>query len=318
MQNSFMKSNKNKPFISVVSPIYGCNSCLQELCSRLIKALSNITDEFEIILVDDASPDCAWQTIVEMASSDARIKGVSLSRNFGQHYAITAGLNQCKGEWVVVLDCDLQDRPEEISKLYDKANEGFDIVLGKRNYRQDSFVKKILSKLFYKILSFLTEQKHDYSVANFGIYKKKVIEAVLTMKDSIRYFPTMIHWVGYRSASIEVNHSKRPFSKTGYSFNKLFKLAIDIILSFSDKPLRLTIKLGLFISFSSLIFAVYNLVRYLKGLVIVSGWTSLIISIWFLSGIMIFVLGTIGLYVGKTFEKVKNRPIYIVTDTINC
>ena len=318
MENLFINSNEIQHHISVVSPVYGCRTCLQELYLRLTETLSKITDRFEIILVDDASPDDSWNTIVELAQKDKQIIGISLSRNFGQHSAITAGLECCKGEWVVVLDCDLQDQPEEIIKLYNKANEGYDIVLGKRIRRNDNFMKRLLSKLFYKILSFLTDSKLDYSIANFGIYKKKVINAVLDMKDSIRYFPTMIHWVGFKTIAIEVYHSERLKGKTGYSFKKLMKLAIDIILSFSDKPLRLTIKLGILISLTSLLYAIYNLILYFKGLVIVPGWTSLIVSVWFLSGIVIFILGIVGLYVGKTFEKVKDRPVYIVNEKINC
>lgn len=305
------------PKISVVCPVYGCNTCLLELYSRLTAVLTRITTEFEILLVDDASPDGAWATIIELAKQDTRVKGISFSRNFGQHYAISAGLDHCRGEWIVVLDCDLQDQPEEILRLYNKANEGFDIVLGKRSNRQDSFLKKLLSKFFYKALSFLTDSKHDYQIANFGIYNKKVINAIRIMNDSIRYFPTMIHWVGFKSVAIEVIHSERQHEKTGYSFKKLMNLAIDIVLSFSDKPLRLAVKLGLFISLTSVLFAAYNLFRYIYGLVIVPGWTSIIVSIWFLSGIIIFVLGIIGLYVGKTFEKVKQRPIYIISEKIN-
>lgn len=307
----------NLPKISVVCPVYGCNTCLPELYSRLTRILTKITEEFEILLVDDASPDGAWGTILELAKHDNRVKGISFSRNFGQHYAISAGLDHCKGEWIIVLDCDLQDQPEEILRLYDKANEGFDIVLGKRSNRKDSFFKKLLSKAFYKILSFLTDSKHDYSIANFGIYNKKVIKAITIMNDSIRYFPTMIHWVGFKSIAIEVEHAERQHNKSSYSFRKLLHLAIDIVLSFSDKPLRLTVKLGLLISVTSVLFAAYNLIRYIYGLVIVPGWTSLIVSIWFLSGIIIFVLGIIGLYVGKTFEKVKQRPIYIIAEKIN-
>lgn len=306
-----------KPHISVISPVFGCKTCLYELYFRLKETLEKITLDFEIILVNDASPDSAWETIIELAQKDSRVKGINLSRNFGQHYAITAGLENCNGEWVVVMDCDLQDQPEEILKFYNKATEGFDVVLGKRSNRRDSLYKKFVSKLFYKTLSYLTDAKHDFSIANFGIYKEKVIYAALAMKDSIRYFPTMIKWVGFKAIAIEVIHSERQNSKSSYSFKKRLKLGVDIILSFSDKPLRLAVKLGLFISVTSLLFALYNLYRYLNGQIIVSGWTSLIVSIWFLSGIIIFVLGTIGLYVGKTFENVKQRPIYIITEKTN-
>lgn len=303
--------------ISVVTPVYGCSTYLYELYFRLIKILEKITTDFEIIFVNDGSPDGAWNTIIELANKDQRVMGLNLSRNFGQHCAITAGLDHCKGKWVVVMDCDLQDRPEEILNIYNKAEEGFDIVLGKRNNRQDSIYKKVFSKIFYWTLSYLTDSKHDFSIANFGIYKDKVIRSALSMNDTIRYFPTMIKWLGFKSTAISVTHSERRDGKSSYSFKKRLKLAVDIILSFSDKPLRLTVKLGLLISFTSICFAIYNLYRFLEGQIIVSGWTSLIVSIWFLAGIIIIILGTIGLYVGKTFENVKQRPIYIITEKTN-
>jgi hypothetical protein len=215
------------------------------------------------------------------------------------------------------MDCDLQDQPEEIPKLFNKLSEGYDIVLASRLYRKDGLVKRILSKYFYRFLGYISESQQDYTVANFGIYHSKVIEAVISMKDSARYFPTMIRWVGFKSSKVEVIHSERPSGKTSYTFNKLFILALDVILSYSDKPLRLTVKFGLLISFLSFLFALYNVYRFFSGQIVVTGWTSLIISVWFLSGIIILILGIVGLYVGKTFEKVKERPIYIIKEIIN-
>ncbi len=304
-------------FISVVTPVYGCKTALIELYIRLKDTLDKINPDFEIIFINDASPDGAWDTIVELAGKDSRVKGINFSRNFGQHYAITAGLDHCKGEWVVVMDCDLQDQPEEILKLYNKVLEGYDIVLARRLYRKDGIIKKQISKYFYLFLGYISENQQDYTVANFGIYHNKVIKAVISMKDSVRYFPTMVRWVGFKTTKVEVLHSERPSGKTSYTFNKLFKLALDVILSYSDKPLRLTVKFGLLISFLSLLFAIYNLYRFLTGQIVVAGWTSLIISVWFLSGMIIFILGIVGLYVGKTFEKVKERPIYIIKEIIN-
>jgi dolichol-phosphate mannosyltransferase len=303
--------------ISVVVPVYGCRECLNELYKRLDQTLNKITNNYEIIFVCDGDPTNSWVIISELAGKDNRVKGLNLSRNFGQHNALTAGLEYSKGEWVVVMDCDLQDQPEEIENFYYKAMEGYDVVLGKRIRRFDGFFKRTSSWLFYRTLSYLTNSKHDCTIANFGIYKNKVIKAVLMMKDSIRYFPTMINWVGFKSVSMEVLHSERSHNKSGYSFKKLLKLATEIILSFSDKPLRLIIKFGLLISLASFLFAIYYLILYINGKVAVTGWTSLIVSIWFLSGIIIFVLGTVGLYVGKTFEKVKQRPIYLISESLN-
>lgn len=306
-----------KPLISVVSPVYGCKTCLVELCYRLKQLFSSITENYEILLVNDCSPDGAWDVIEMLSKSDKRIKGINLSRNFGQHYAIAAGLDNCRGEWVVVMDCDLQDKPEEILKLYNKALEGFDVVFGRRESRKDNFIKVFLSKMFYKVLGYLTNTRQDSAIANFGIYHYKVIQAICSMGDSMRYFPTMVRWVGFKQTTINIVHAERTDGRTSYSLKKLINLSLDVILAFSDKPLRLTVKLGLTISVLSFIFVVYSLVHYFISNSNVLGWTSLILSIWLLSGIIISIIGIVGLYIGKTFENVKNRPRYIVRDKIN-
>jgi glycosyltransferase involved in cell wall biosynthesis len=306
-----------RPKISVVSPVYRAESIVDKLVALISKEVGRITDDFEIVLVEDNGPDKSWDKIKENCLRDKRVKGIKLSRNFGQHYAITAGLDHAFGEWVIVMDCDLQDRPEEIIRLYEKAMEGFDIVLARREHRQDGFFKKLFSRTFYKSLSYLTGTHQDAAVANFGIYSRQVIDAIRSMRESIRYFPTMIRWVGFRSVSIDVQHAERDSGTTSYNLHRLLNLAVDIILAFSDKPIRLAIKAGFIISFVSLIFAVYNVVKALSGGFDVLGYGSLIASIWFLSGLLMFLVGVVGLYIGKTFEGVKKRPLYIVSQLIN-
>ncbi len=262
--------------------------------------------------MDDASPDHSWIEIERLAAENPKVKGIKLSRNFGQHYAITAGLDHAKGERVVVMDCDLQDRPEEIPALYQKALEGFDVVLARRINRQDGFFRRLSSKLFYKALAWMTGSLQDERVGNFGIYHQKVIQEVIRMRESIRYFPTMVQWVGFRKASLDVFHAEREEGKSNYSLKKLLNLALDIMLAYSDKPIRLTVKLGIGIAFTGFLFALYTLYRYLQGEIIVAGYASLIISIWVLTGFVLITLGMVGLYVGKTFEGVKQRPNYII------
>ncbi len=305
------------PIISIVSPVYRAENIVDKLVTEIIKSVSQITENFEIILVEDGSPDDSWAKIEENCQKDTRVKGIKLSRNFGQHYAITAGLDHAQGEWIVVMDCDLQDRPEEIPNLYKKAKEGFDVVLAQRHQRKDNFFKKLFSWAFYKVLSYLTGVKHDESVANFGIYHKKVIEAVKQMRESIRVFPIMVRWVGFKQTKLKVEHAEREEGKSSYNFKRLLNFALDIILAYSDKPIRLTIKTGLLISFLSFIFAIILLVQYFLGKITVAGYASLIISIWFFSGLIMMTLGVIGLYVGKIFEGVKNRPIYVIKDFLN-
>ncbi|MBN2611607.1 MAG: glycosyltransferase family 2 protein [Bacteroidales bacterium] len=305
------------PYISIVSPVYRAEKIIPVLVGRISKAVSRISDDFEIILVEDFGPDNSWKEIAKIAEKNPKVVGVKLSRNFGQHYAISAGLDFSKGEWIVVMDCDLQDQPEEIEKLYHKAMEGYDIVLARRDNRKDGWLKKLFSLLFYRTLGYLTGSEQDESIANFGIYHRKVINAVTSMRESIRYFPTMIKWVGFRSTKIDVNHEARLDGKTSYNFKKLLNLALDIILAYSDKPIRILIKFGLLVSSFSFILAVRVLIQWVTGKIEVMGYTSLIISIWFLSGIIIATLGLVGLYVGKTFEGVKKRPIYIIESMVN-
>jgi len=305
-------------YISVVTPVYGCSSSLLELYIKLKTTLEKITNDFEIILVNDASPDESWSIIDELCKKDRRVKGIHLSRNFGQHYAITAGLDYAKGEWVVVMDCDLQDRPEEVLNLYNKAIEGYDIVLGRRVERKDGFLKKITSRMFFAIFSYLTDTKFDHTVSNFGIFKKPVIDSVNKMGDYYRVFLPLVHWVGFTKTSIKVEHSLRSNGKSSYNFKKLFNLSFDMIVSFSDKPMKLAMKLGVLISMFSFLFGIYYLILYFKGVITVPGYTSLIITIMFSTGIIIFFIGLIGIYIGKLSIQNKNRPKYIIKTLLNC
>ncbi len=303
--------------LSIVSPVYRAEKVLDELVKRIVQNVPKEFSSYEIILVDDFSPDNSWKKIEEIAQENSYVIGIKLSRNFGQHYAITAGLNQVSGDWIVVLDCDLQDQPEEIPKLYEAAKKGFHSVLARRYNRQDSFFKRFFSKSFYSGLGYLTGSEQDASVANFGIYSKQVIQEVINLSEKIKYFPTMIKWVGFSTTKVDVEHASRSEGKSNYNLKKLLNLALDIILAYSDKPLRLIIKLGISIAFISFIMVCYTIYGKLTGLFSVTGYASLISSIWFLSGCILITLGVVGLYVGKTFEGVKNRPSYIIEKKTN-
>jgi glycosyltransferase involved in cell wall biosynthesis len=307
----------NNIHLSIVTPVYRAENIVEELVKQIKVSVSSITVDFEIILVNDASPDNSWSKIVEECAKDVRVKGINLSRNFGQHYAITAGLSYAKGDWVVVMDCDLQDRPDEIPNLYKQAQEGYDSVFAQRKVRNDSFFKRAMSKLFYSFFSYLTETKQDPTVANFGIYNRSVIDAILSMHDQIRFFPTMVQWVGFKKFYLPVKHSDRFEGKTSYNFKALMRLAMNTILAFSDKPLRMTAKLGFFIASISFLVGIFYFVFYMTGHIQVLGFTTMILSIWFLSGMIMMILGMLGLYVGKVFEKVKQRPTFIISQTTN-
>lgn len=306
-----------KSCISIVSPIYKGEKMLDELVRRIENSVSTISDDYEIILVNDQSPDNSWEVIQRICSEDKHVKGVNLSRNFGQHYAITAGLSKTTGEWVVVMDCDLQDRPEEIPHLYAKAQEGYDSVFAQRTVRQDTWFKKFQSKCYHTVLDFLTGTKSDGSVANFGIYNRKVIDAVLSMGDAIRNFPRMAQWVGFRKAYVPIQHAERAEGTSGYTLFKALGLAFNTMIGFSDRMLRLVLQLGFVIFLISIAIAMFYLLKYLFGGIAVSGFTTLIISIWLLSGINIMIVGVVGLYIGKIFDRVKKRPIFIIDNELN-
>lgn len=300
--------------ISVISPVYKAENHVEELVGRLDNVLSSISDSYEIILVDDNSPDNSWEKISKLSVSNSFVKGVSLSRNFGQHNAITAGLSISSGEWVIVMDCDLQDVPEEIPSLLNRAKtNNVDIVLAQRIERQDNWVKRKLSQLFYLFLSYLTGVKFDESVANFGVYHQKVIKSIMSMSDSVKFLPLMAIWVGFKKEYQPVFHAAR-VGKSSYDFKKRVLLALDVFLSYSDRPLRLFLKFGIFISISSLISSVYYFYLWFSGSIKVMGFTTLIISLWFLTGLIISMLGIVGLYIGKIFNQVKNRPNFIIKD----
>lgn len=305
-----------RPPISVVVPVYGCKTSLMELVFRLQETLKPITNEYEIILVNDASPDNPWSTMKELSSNNKNIICINLSRNFGQHCAITAGIDYCSGDWVVVMDCDLQDRPEEITKLYNKAIEGADVVLGRRYYRKDKFLKRFTSKLFFKVYDYFTDMKTDHTVGNFGIYSKKVIDQFKLMREQNRIFTLFIKWLGFEPVYIDVEHSERLEGKSSYSYSKLFNLAIDGIVNHSNKPLRLSIKFGFSIAFVAFLFGIYMVIRYFLYDVPM-GWTSIMVTMFFIGGLLFANLGLLGLYIGKIFSEVKGRPLYVITETTN-
>lgn len=300
--------------LSVVSPVYGCEGCLEELVHRIRQAVLPTGLDLEILLVNDGSPDGSWSRIVELAQHQPHIRGLRLSRNFGQHYAISAGIEHARGEWVAVLDCDLQDLPEELPKLIEAARAGNDIVFAQRVDRQDTAFKRLSSYAFYRLLSYLTEVKYDHSIANFGVFSRKVIDTLNRMPESDRFFPLMVKWTGFKTATVPVEHAERTHGKSSYNLRKLIRLALNVVLSYSDKPLRLVVKLGLAFSLVSLAFVLLSVYRYLLGDVAVAGFTSVIASIWLIGSVTIFCTGITGLYIGRLFNDAKRRPYYIVSE----
>lgn len=311
-----MASNKKTalPHISVVVPVYKAQDCLEELYSRLKAVLTSIDRNFELILVEDCGGDRSWPMIKALAKRDPRVRGFQFSRNFGQHYGITAGLDHARGDWAVVMDCDLQDRPEEIPALYKKAQEGYDVVIALRGRRQDPLWKRASSRMYFWLFNYLAELDYNPEAGNFRIISRHVVENYRNMRENLRLFGALVSWMGFKTGYVRVAHGGRFEGKSTYTLRKLFKLAFETIIAYSDKPLRMAIKFGALMSFLAFIYGLYVLgMAVFKGSP-VAGWSSLIVSIYFLGGIIIAILGIIGVYLGKTFDEVKRRPLYIIAD----
>jgi polyisoprenyl-phosphate glycosyltransferase len=289
---------------------------VRPLVNRLVAALESSFGDFEIVLVDDGSTDLSWQEILDAASDD-RIVPIKLSRNFGQHVAISAGLDFCSGDIVVVMDCDLQDRPEEVPRLIEalQKREDCECVIALRRNRQDPWLKRLGSRCFYALLNASTGMHLNPRAANFGAYSRRMIDAIQRMREPDRSFPFFVYWVGFNKAYLEVEHAPRLLGSSSYSFYKLMKLAVGIGMGMSDRPMRIVMGFGALLSGISFLAGVIVLWRYFAGLVSQPGYASLILSLLFASGIIVLALGFVGLYVGRIFVASKNRPLYLLANT---
>lgn len=302
----------SRPLISVVVPVYKAEGCLRELYARVRGALEPLDPGFELVLVEDCGGDRSWDVIQELASADPRVRGIQFSRNFGQHYGITAGLDHCRGEWAVVMDCDLQDRPEEIPRLYAKAHEGFDVVLANRGRRADPVGKRLTSWLFYRVFNYLTDLDYDGNSGNFCIISRRVVTQWCGMREQLRFFGGLLNWMGFPTARIDVQHASRLEGESSYTWRALWKLGSQTVIAYSDKPLRIAVRLGFAMAALAFCYGTYTLATALVNRSPIPGWTSLIVSLYFIGGLIIAFLGVLGTYLGKTFDETKKRPLYIV------
>jgi dolichol-phosphate mannosyltransferase len=303
--------------ISVVVPVYGCRAALPELYRRLCENLDKIAKTYEIILVDDCCPQNSWEEIVKLCEKDHRVIGMHLSRNFGQIRAITAGLDKSRGDWIVVMDCDLQDRPESIPDLFVKAQEGYDVVFARREGRKDTAITKFLSRAFYKVYDYFTDGNFDSSICNFSISKRKVIDAYCRMREHNRAYTMFIRWLGFKQTAIDMPADERFEGKSSYNLKKKMRMAFEIITSQSNKPLIFSVKVGFVIAAVSLLYILYVILRYFIVGDITVGWTSLIASIYLMGGILLAAVGIVGIYVGNIFDEAKNRPLYVISECLN-
>lgn len=303
--------------ISVVVPVYGCPAAVAPLCKRLDDTLTQIADDHEIILVNDACPKGSWAEIEKVCAVDTRVIGIELSRNFGQIKAITAGLDYATGDWVVVMDCDLQDRPEGIIDLYRKAMEGYDVVFARRKARKDNAFVKFCSKSFYKVYDYFTDGNYDNSICNFSISRREVIQSYCNMREQNRAYTLFLKWLGYKQTAIDVEADVRYEGKSSYNIRKKTKMALEFITAQSNKPLRFSVGTGFFFAAVSFIYMIVRVVIYVITGSVPQGWTSLIVVVCFMGGIILVSNGVMGIYVGYIFNEVKRRPIYVVRTVLN-
>jgi dolichol-phosphate mannosyltransferase len=298
--------------LSVVVPVFNEGTLIPELVKRIKTSTKLITEDFEIIVVDDGSTDQTWELIEKEVKDEGRIKGIKFSRNFGHHYAITAGLHNSTGDWVVVMDGDLQDRPEVIPDIYKKAMEGFDVVFVSRQNRPEKIVYRVVQKIFYKLLVTLSGIKFDSTQANFSIISKKVVQAFKMFPENARFYGSTIKWLGFKTSFVRADHGTRHSGKPSYTLQKRIKLASEIILSFSDRPLKASILFGLCMSAASIIFLSVVIIRanYIGFEMI--GWASIVSVILFSTGVILIVTGIASIYLAEIFRQVKNRPLYVI------
>ncbi len=303
---------------SVVIPCYKSPMTLRPLCENLVKVFNTLKQSYEIVLIDDGCPMNSWEQIALLSQENSQIKGIRLSRNFGQHSAISCGLQQVQGDYTIIMDCDGQDEPQEIIPMFELIKTGnYEIVQASRIDRKISFFKKMQSWLFYRCLSFFLGVSLNHQIGNYGIYSKKVVTALGMLKDRIRFIPYQISWVGYSKTTHNITQQSRMHGTSSYSLMKALRLALDISISSSGQPIYYTVFTGCFISLASFLFAIYYIIKYFIHNVAPTGWTTLIVLMSFSTGAILMSMGVIGLYLVKTFDQTKQRPIYLIDHSIN-
>ncbi|MBI4689212.1 MAG: glycosyltransferase family 2 protein [Nitrospirae bacterium] len=310
-----MKYSQDIPDLSIIIPIYNEEENIAELSGRLADVLEKL-GTFEIIFVDDGSKDESWKIIRDIHEKDSRIKGLGFSRNFGHHTAITAGLDYANGNAVILMDGDLQDIPEEIPRLWKKFNEGYDLVYGIRKEKKDSMFKNISSHIFWWLINSLSGIDIPRNQTLLRIFDRKILNVLKDMRERARFIHGMIAWTGFRTTLQEVEHAPRKHGVSKYNVVKLFRLAFNAITSFSTLPLRLATYFGILsagIGFFIGLFFIYK--KIFLGIPVL-GYASIIVAILFMGGIQLLILGVIGEYLGRVYQEVQARPIYIVREEL--
>ena len=304
-----------RPKISVVSPIYNCRDCLTALADRVRESFEGTGFDWELVLVDDRAADAPWALICELAAGDARIGGVRLARNHGQHLAIWAGLEAATGDAVAVVDCDLQDDPGVIPELWAalQADEAEAVVVDRGDW-SDSRFRRFASRSFYAVVRALTGVRID-NIGNFGLYSRRLVDTLLLYREQEVFLPIMVSLTGLKTTRHTVPRDGRHAGESAYSISRLLKLAVAIIIRFTDRPLKLSVIVGLAFSGLSALVSMVLVLLWLFGTFTVPGWTSTILSVWFLSGLIMATLGIHGFYLGRVFREVQRRPRILIEQT---
>lgn len=301
--------------LSVIIPSYNEERNVGIMHERLTKTLSEITDSYEMIFVNDCSKDQTLLRIKELAERDSHVKYLSFSRNFGHQIAVSAGLDFCTGEAVVIIDGDLQDPPELISKMYERYKEGYKVVYAKRKTREgETWFKKATAKIFYRLLASMTSIDIPVDVGDFRLIDRVIVEHLRNMPEKSKYIRGQIAWIGYKQTFVEYHRDARLYGTTNYPLKKMLRFALDGITAFSDKPLKIASGLGIFSAIVSLLALVYALVSHFCFHTTITGWTSLILSVLFIGGVQLITIGIIGEYIARINNDVRNRPLYILDE----
>jgi polyisoprenyl-phosphate glycosyltransferase len=303
------------PTYSLVVPIFNEEQTLPELQRRLAALLDRLDGSSEVLLVDDGSRDGSYSEIERIVAADPRFRAVRLSRNFGHQIAITAGLDLAGGEAVVVLDADLQDPPEVVLELARRWREGYDVVYAVREARAgETRFKEWTAAGFYRLFRRIADVDIPVDVGDFRLVDRRALDAFKLMRENNRFVRGMFAWIGYRQTGVPYERSVRHAGDTKYPLRKMVKFATDGIVSFSNAPLRIVLKLGFLVSIGSFVFGISALVVRLLGLYSVPGLASLVVVTAFVGGVQLIVLGVIGEYIARIHDEVKNRPLYLVSE----
>jgi len=303
--------------LSVAVPVFNEASALPELLLRTHAALDLIPGgPHEILFVDDGSSDQSMQILEQAALADPRIAVISLSRNFGHQAALSAALDYAAGDAVVLMDADLQDPPESISTLVDHFHQGYDVVYATRAARRESWWLRLCYKLFYRLQGILSETRLPLDAGDFGLMSRRVVQEIRRMPEQHRYLRGLRAWVGFRQIAVPLDRGERHSGKSKYSLLKLLKLASDGIFAFSVVPLRAAALMGVLAVGLAAVYAVYSVYAKFVLHLVPQGFTALVFLLTFLFGVVLFFLGIVGEYVGRVYEEIKARPLYVIDRTV--